>query len=378
MLNTLITYSKYSNDGFANNLYILHDEPIDISEIDNYSQSAVLIPYNYKEIIEPSCFQNQTTHNYPIIIPVLIQKDFHDLDELESFIFFNKELQPNNDNVEFDFVSFEEYQENFLKIQEYLHKGDIYEMNYCIPFILKNIRLNPYQLFFELARKMQSPFTALMKIDKFFILSFSPERFLKKEGEYLYTEPIKGTAPRGKTKEEDEQLVKALKNSQKEKTENAMIVDVCRNDLSRIAQKGTVSVEELFTIKSYPTVHQMISKISCGVKSNVHFKDIIHATFPMASMTGAPKIRAMQIADELEKMPREFYSGCLGIYQNGDFDLSVLIRSIFYDTEKNEMKIWAGSAVTIYTDAQKEYDECLIKVKKILQTIKKLTFAKKV
>ncbi len=372
MSNFLITYSSFQNYGFSSAYYSLEDEVINIYDIEKYKDCVVLIPYNYKNIIEPKCFNKQNYQAMPIILPIKkkqIISNFSDITKLLNYLGEDK-LQITN-SILYQKINYTDYLQNFQKIQEYLKMGDIYEINYCIPFIFRNISLSISKLFIELAQKINAPFTAVMKYQNFYILSFSPERFLKKVSTLLYTEPIKGTAPRGKTPKEDVRNKTELYYNKKERTENAMIVDVCRNDLSRIAQKGTVKVDALYSIKTYNTIHQMVSRISCHVKDNMTFKDIIHASFPMASMTGAPKIRAMQIADELEILPREFYSGTLGVFNNGDFDLSVLIRSIFYDDLKKELKVWAGSAITIYAEPEKEYQECCLKAEKIIQTLKK-------
>lgn len=373
--NFLITYSPYDDYGFENIIYKLENSTISLENIEQHLNVVVLIPYDFKNKIEPKCFSPKTNKKIPIILPIIEKQKWSSKLEIENFLSEYKTSfeEIKNDKVLKHTISFEEYYSNFLIIQKYLHLGDIYEINYCIPFVFENITIPIEQLFLEAIHKMQSPFTALFKYQDYYILSFSPERFLKKEGNKLFTEPIKGTAPRGITVEEDNLIKHQLQQNPKERTENAMIVDVCRNDLSRIAQKASVKIEELFTIKSYPTVHQMVSKISCNLKENITFKDIIYATFPMASMTGAPKIRSMQIADEIEKYPREYYSGCLGIYENGNFDLSVLIRSMFYDKQNRILKIWAGSAITIYADPYQEYKECLLKAEKIIQLVEKFT-----
>ena len=371
--NFLITYSPYDDYGFENVIYKLDNSTISLENIEHHSNAVVLIPYDFKNKIEPKCFTSRTEKELPIILPIKEKQYWRSDLKIKNFLSKHKPSfeEIKNDKVLKHTVSFDEYYSKFQIIQKYLHLGDIYEMNYCIPFVFENITIPIEQLFLNAIYKMKSPFTAFFKYQDDYILSFSPERFLKKEKNKLFTEPIKGTAPRGLSPEEDVINKTQLQQHPKERTENAMIVDVCRNDLSRIAQKASVKVEELFTVKSYPTVHQMVSKISCLVKENVRFKDIIDATFPMASMTGAPKIRAMQIAEEVEKFPREYYSGCLGIYENGNFDLSVLIRSIFYNKQKKTLKIWAGSAITIYADPYQEYKECLLKAEKIIQFVEK-------
>lgn len=370
MNNFLLAYSAIPNYGFTNTLYFLSDNNIDIEKINTQNEYAVLIPYDFKNIIEPKCFLPQSNCTTPQIFPILKKIPFQKMDEVKDLLSDFVTIESSKNKAILESVSYDDYKKKFQTIQDYLKNGDIYEINYCIPFIFKNISIHPIEIFCNLIYQMNAPFTAFFKCNDEYILSFSPERFLKKEKDYLFTEPIKGTAPRSANPIEDNNNKLSLQNSPKERTENAMIVDVCRNDLSRIAQKSSVKVEELFSIKTYATVHQMVSKISCKLKNNISFKDIIYASFPMASMTGAPKIRAMQISDEIELLPRNYYSGCLGIYEKGNFDLSVLIRSVFYNHHKKELKIWAGSAITIYANPQNEFEECNLKAHKLLQVLK--------
>ena len=255
-----------------------------------------------------------------------------------------------------------EYIENVIKLKQHIQNGDIYEINYCITFEAQNVKINPLTIYKKLDSISKAPYSALIKLNDKYIISASPELFLSKRGNKLFTKPIKGTAKRGATTEEDEKLKSDLFHSLKERTENIMIVDVARNDLSRIAQRGSVKVEKLFDIETYKQVHQLVSTVSCELKENTSFEKIITATFPMASMTGAPKIRAMELIDDYETYSRGPYSGCIGfIKENGDFDLSVLIRSIFYNETEKYLSFSVGSAITSLCDPEKEYDECLLK-----------------
>ena len=215
-----------------------------------------------------------------------------------------------------------------------------------------------------------APYSALAKFDTQYIISSSPELFISKKGKTLITKPIKGTAKRSNNLQEDQFIKNELKSNLKERTENVMIVDVARNDLSRIAKKGSVVVDKLCEIESYQQVHQMVSTVSCELKENISFNEIIKATFPMASMTGAPKIRAMQLIDEYELYNRGPYSGALGyIDEYGNFDLSVLIRSIFYDEQKHYLSFTVGSAITAMCNPEDEYEECLLKAKAMMQVL---------
>jgi para-aminobenzoate synthetase component 1 len=257
---------------------------------------------------------------------------------------------------------------NALKL--HIQQGDVYEINYCITFEAHNVTINPISIYQKLNAISKAPYSALVKFGKQYIISSSPELFLTKKGNTLTTKPIKGTAKRGITQIEDDIIKQELQLNVKERNENVMIVDVARNDLSRIAKKGTVRVEKLCDIETYQQVHQMVSTVSCELKENTSFNDIIKATFPMASMTGAPKIRAMQLIDEYELYNRGPYSGALGyIDESEDFDLSVLIRSVFYDEEKNYLSFTVGSAITAMCNAEDEYGECLLKAKAMMQVL---------
>ncbi len=270
-------------------------------------------------------------------------------------------------------VTKQEYISKVNALKQHIQLGDIYEINYCITFEAHNVTINPPVLYQKLNAISNAPFSALVKFEHQYIISSSPELFLSRKGNKLITKPIKGTAKRGATPEEDEHIKHRLQSNLKERTENIMIVDVARNDLSRLAAKGTVTVEKLCAVESYMQVHQMVSTVSCELKNNTSFKNIIDATFPMASMTGAPKYRAMQLIDEYELYNRGPYSGALGyVNANGDFDLNVLIRSIFYDEEKNYLSFTVGSAITAMCKPEEEYEECLLKAKAMINTLEDL------
>ncbi|MDP3557569.1 MAG: anthranilate synthase component I family protein [Bacteroidota bacterium] len=264
----------------------------------------------------------------------------------------------------------ENYIKKIIALKEHIQQGNIYEVNYCIEFFADDVEINPLEVFLKLNEISKAPYSSMVKLKDDFIISASPELFLKKEGAMLYTKPIKGTAKRGKTKEEDEILKTNLYNNLKERTENVMAVDVARNDLSILAKKGSVHVNKLYNIETYETVHQMVSTVSCELKENTSFEKIIEATFPMASMTGAPKLRAMQLINEYEDFDRSFYSGAMGVIdKNEDFTLAVNIRSIFYNQKTKRLSIAVGSAITYLCEPEKEYDECLLKANALLKAL---------
>lgn len=262
------------------------------------------------------------------------------------------------------------YIEKVNALKQHIQQGNIYEVNFCMEFYAESILINPYVLFEKLMKISPMPFSCFIKYYDKYLICASPERFLKKNGNYIQSQPIKGTIKRGITLDEDLQLKEQLKNNEKERSENVMIVDLVRNDLSRIAEKGSVKVEELFGIYSFPQWHQMISTVSCQVKPDFSFVDILKATFPMGSMTGAPKISAMKLIEKYESTKRGMYSGSVGIMlPNSDFDLNVVIRSIQYNANTGYLSFMVGSAITINSDAEKEYDECLLKAKAILNVL---------
>lgn len=261
-------------------------------------------------------------------------------------------------------ISKENYLEKATKILEHIHHGDIYEANFCMEFFAENATINPLEKFIKLNEISQPPFAVFFKNNKHFVLSASPERYLRKEGKLLISQPIKGTSKRFLDEIEDEKSRNQLASDRKERAENIMITDLVRNDLSRTAQKGSVAVAELCAIYSFMQVHQMISTVTSKLESHCSAVDAIKTTFPMGSMTGAPKISVMKIIEELEETKRGLYSGAVGYFTpTGDFDFNVVIRSILYNEEKKYVSFSVGSAITSQSIPEKEYEECLLKAK---------------
>ncbi len=269
-------------------------------------------------------------------------------------------------------ISKHHYVEAVEYLKEHIQRGDIYEVNYCQEFFAREKLEEPYLTWLRLNTYTEAPFSIFMQTDEKYLMCASPERFLKREGNKLISQPIKGTVRRGKTQEQDAQLKQELLTSEKERSENVMIVDLVRNDLSRIAERGTVKVDELFGIHTFKTVHHMISTISATVKKDVTFTDLMRALFPMGSMTGAPKVRAMQLIEEHEYSRRGLYSGTVGyIKPNGDFDFNVVIRSLLCNNKKPYIACSVGSAITALCDAEKEYDECLLKAEAVMKALER-------
>ena len=286
--------------------------------------------------------------------------DFFNQDQKETFLLETIQFSARTNK--------ENYLKNVVKIKSLLQQGEIYELNYCQEYFAENIKINnPFELYFKLNNITKAPFSAFLNTESHQVFCGSPERFLQKKGNKLISQPIKGTAARGNSEKEDLANKETLQNKQKERSENIMIVDLVRNDFSKIAKKNSVSVDELCAIYSFETVHQMISTVSCEVKENTSFTDIIRATFPMGSMTGAPKLNAMKYIDELEDFSRGIYAGSIGyIEPNGDFDFNVIIRSLVFNKEDKYLSCAVGGAITILSEPEEEYAECQTKIGKII------------
>jgi para-aminobenzoate synthetase component I len=265
----------------------------------------------------------------------------------------------------------EEYMAAVQQLQRHIVRGDCYEINFCQEFYAEKVELDPLAIYKQLIELSPNPFAAMYKVNGRFCLCASPERYLKKEGHLLFSQPMKGTARRHLLDDlQDEASKQYLKDSAKEKSENVMVVDLVRNDLSRICKQGSVKASELFGVYSFPQVHQMISTVSGELTGDELFTDIIRATFPMGSMTGAPKKRVMELIEQYERSRRGLFSGAIGyIDPHGDFDFNVVIRSMFYNQTTGYLSFQAGSAITFYSDAEQEYEECMLKAGAMLKVL---------
>ncbi|MFP5436347.1 MAG: anthranilate synthase component I family protein [Bacteroidia bacterium] len=261
-------------------------------------------------------------------------------------------------------ISKENYLEKANKMLAHIHRGDIYEANFCMEFYAENAVLDPLDTYTRLNAISEPPFAVYLKNYKHYLMSASPERYLRKEGSKVISQPIKGTARRSADAVEDEAIKLALVANEKERSENIMIVDLVRNDLSHTAEKQSVRVEELCETHSFKQVHHLISTVVSHVDTSVQPEEVLRTTFPMGSMTGAPKISAMQIIENLEETKRGLYSGAVGYFTpDGDFDFNVVIRSILYNEQNGYVSFSVGSAITVEAVPEKEYEECLLKAK---------------
>ncbi len=291
-------------------------------------------------------------------------------EELESKL--NELILPKEKSFSFPAfeasLSREEYLQRVNALKDEIKYGNIYEVNFCQNFS-SHSSLDPYAAYRYLNQRSSMPFSAFYKLKENYLICASPERFMAKRGEQLICQPIKGTARRAIEPAEDEAIKIALKNDLKEQTENVMIVDLMRNDLSRTASRNSVKVEELFGVYTFPQVHQLISTVSSKLSEQYSAIDAIRYAFPMGSMTGAPKIKAMELIEKWEDTRRELYSGSVGYFDpDGDFDLNVVIRSLLYSAEKQLLSLTVGGAITDLAKAENEYDECLLKAKAIFDS----------
>ncbi len=264
----------------------------------------------------------------------------------------------------------EKYLDKVNALLQRIHHGDIYEVNFCMEFYAENATINPLEKFQKLNQISQPPFAVFFKNNSHYLLSASPERYIKKAGNQIVSQPIKGTAKRFEDEKEDERSKMNLQQDPKERAENIMITDLVRNDLSRTAEKGSVSVSELCGIYSFRQVHQMISTITSTLRSDYTATDVLRTTFPMGSMTGAPKVSALKIIEDIEESKRGLYSGAVGYFSpQGDFDFNVVIRSILYNQEKKYVSFSVGSAITSLSIPEKEYEECMLKAKAMFEVL---------
>lgn len=349
--------------------------------------------YEYHSITKPNTKANLTgfplayLYTPAIVIEltgnqVTIQSDSENpqilFDEISGFIVPSLSVQGTHQSAApttsiIPLISKAAYLEAIHKILSLIRRGDFYEINYCQVFEVAQLSAHPVEVYSNLTEVSPTPFACFYKNNSDYLLCASPERYLQKKGNQLISQPIKGTIKRNLENDAEDKLqIEALQNSSKDKSENVMVVDLVRNDLSRICDQGSVKVSELFGIYSFPQVHQMISTITGTLSSNTSFSEILEATFPMGSMTGAPKKSVMETIDGLEPTKRGLYSGTVGYFNPaGDFDFNVVIRSIFYNSDTKKASYGVGGGITIYSDPEKEYEECLLKaaaIKKVLSS----------
>ena len=364
-------YQNYTKDYLFG--YISYDVKNDVEKLTSTNFDGLHFPDLYFFQPQKLIFikGNTVEFHYLQMIDDELEEDFENIISLNSTIFSDslknnrqeKKSERNNIKIKLR-IHKEEYHQKVTKILEHIHRGDIYEANFCQEFYAENTAINPYKIYSHLNDISTPPFATFLRHENLYLLSATPERYLKKEGLKIISQPIKGTAKRLINPIEDKKIAYNLARDEKECAENIMIVDLVRNDLSKTAKKGSVKVEELCKVYSFKQVHQMISTIVSEIKPTTHSVDVIRDTFPMGSMTGAPKVSAMKIMEAFEETKRGLYSGTVGYFTpDGDFDFNVIIRSLLYNSDQKYVSFSVGGAITAKSIPEKEYEECLLKAK---------------
>ncbi|WP_339918067.1 anthranilate synthase component I family protein [Yeosuana marina] len=358
--NTLKQYQSNCKDWIFG--YLTYDLKNDVEPLESHNFDGLEFPDLY--FFQPKKLfllkGNQVEIQYLDIVENDLKDDLKDIQQI------NKSTnQQNQDSVKIKMrIHKDAYFEKVNRVLEHIHRGDVYEVNFCQEFYAEETTINPLETYFKLNEISKPPFATFLRLHDLFLMSSSPERYLKREGHSIISQPIKGTAKRSLNLDEDLQLKTDLSQDEKERSENIMILDLMRNDLSKTAKKGSVNVVELCKVYSFKQVHQMISTVISQIEDTVHPVDVLKSTFPMGSMTGAPKISAMNIIETLEETKRSLYSGAVGYFTpDGNFDFNVVIRSILYNESNNYVSYSVGGAITAKSDPLKEYEECLIKAK---------------
>ena len=345
------------------------------------------ISYDYKNVLDSSLATErldrigfETIHFFQPEVVVLLSNNQLEIQslgsspesifrEIDDFVVLDNVTQ-NHCTVK-PRITKEQYLSIIEQLQRHILRGDCYEINFCQEFFAEDAVVDPLSIYAQLTQLSPNPFSCFYKLEDKYLLCASPERFLKKTGSQLISQPIKGTFKRNTADVDADNLLKQqLYSNDKERAENVMVVDLVRNDLSKICKESTVKVSELFGIYTFPQVHQMISTIVGEVEDDVDLADILEATFPMGSMTGTPKKRVMQLINQYEVQPRGLYSGAVGyIAPNKDFDFNVVIRSILYNSTNKYLNYQVGGGITYYSNAEAEYEECLLKAASIRRVL---------
>ena len=346
--------------------YLSYDVKNDIEELHSNNFDGLAFPDLF--FFQPKKLflikENQVEIQYLRMCDDEIESDFEEIISIAPITHYAIPITINQR------ISKENYLLKVSKMLEHIQRGDIYEANFCMEFYAENAKIDPSEMYHKLNTISEPPFAVYFKNKYHYLLSASPERYLRKEGTKVISQPIKGTSKRNENPILDEQLKSDLAQNEKERSENIMIVDLVRNDLSHTAIKGSVAVEELCEIYTFKQVHQMISTVVSEVDATTAPVEIIRTTFPMGSMTGAPKISAMQIIEALEETKRGLYSGAVGYFTpSGDFDFNVVIRSILYNAKKEYLSFSVGSAITAQAMPENEYEECLLKAKAMFEVL---------
>lgn len=328
-------------------------EPLQSNGVDNIGFPLIFL-FQPEIVIE---VQGETA-----IISSLTQQPVNIFNAIVQQLINTPPQSPNKVNIQ-PRLNREEYLNIIRQLQAHILRGDCYEINFCQEFFAEDAQINPLQIFQQLSVISPSPFACYYRLNDKYLVCSSPERYVKKTGASIISQPMKGTSKRNlQDAGADEALKSSLLNSDKDKSENVMVVDLVRNDLSKICVEGSVHAAELFGVYSYAQLHQMVSTVKGQLQEGLGIADVLQATFPMGSMTGAPKRRVMELIEQYEPVKRGIFSGAVGyITPNKDFDFNVVIRSIMYNAQTGYLNYLVGSGITFYSDAEMEYEECMLK-----------------
>ena len=366
--------------------FVLNENNLeDIQKLNDWLVEKTLPVFGYisfeaKKLFEKNIYQNTSTDGSELVyffepqhiwkeengnwIP-LTETEPNEHSVIQTFISNYKKIEIASNEEKLTFEMHESkvsYVEKIQSVLNHIQRGEYYETNFCMPLQANGELKDAFAHFSKMNNATEAPHAVYFNGDRLQLLCTSPERFIRKIENTIVSQPIKGTVKRGATAEEDEQNKVLLQTSKKERSENIMIVDLVRNDLSRIAEKASVNVKSLCELHTFKTLHHLISTVEAKLPFNITFTEILAATFPMGSMTGAPKISAVQHMEKLEALDRGVYSGSFGVIEpNGNFDFNVIIRSAVYNKEKKQTTIKVGSAITQASNAEAEYEECLLK-----------------
>lgn len=347
--------------------YLSYDLKNDVEQLKSSNLDGLHFPDLYFFQPQKMIFikKDQVEFHYLRMLDDEIEDDF---EEIQNFV-LESDAEHTPVKVEAR-ISKQDYLDKISLMLNHIHRGDIYEANFCQEFYAENVEIDAFNIYRSLNEISTPPFAAYLKLENVNLISASPERYLRKRGTELLSQPIKGTARRSDNIEEDRKIASELAKDPKEQSENVMIVDLVRNDLSRIAKKGSVKVDELCKVYTFKQVHQLISSVTAEISDEIPPVEALRTSFPMGSMTGAPKISAMQIIEKLEESKRGIYSGAVGYFTPaGDFDFNVVIRSILYNSENKYLSFSVGGAITAQSDPEKEYEECLLKAKAMREVL---------
>ncbi|MCC5921462.1 MAG: chorismate-binding protein [Cyclobacteriaceae bacterium] len=368
-------FDSYPIKTFQDRLLLSNGPALSLEAVKGHNDCFGGIAYDYKNSLNTKLSSNNSSFiDFPDCAFYNIDQSYRDNDLIHLKQALVNEAE-SSFKLSLDQMQSSETKASYLskvkQIRQQIIDGDFYEMNFCMQFskVLEEETFDPISFFFKLYQKSPAPFSCLLKQDHLWVICASPERYLCQHEGRWYSQPIKGTAARKEDIKQDRKAAKSLLTDEKERAENLMITDLVRNDLAQVGISGTTQVDELFGVYSFAQVHQMITTISTLPREGIDIEDLLKVSFPMGSMTGAPKFTVMEHIDQYENFKRNLYSGTIGYKERGLWDLNVVIRSVIFDQKENKLSFAVGSAITYDSIPEKEYDECLLKATTVLKAL---------